>query len=985
MKLEKLHENPEIMHVGTEENRCYYIPTDRAGNERRIMLGGDWMFCYYPSVEDIDGDFPSPGFKLDGFGTIPVPGCIQMYGYDRNQYTNTNYPFPNDPPYIPDENPCAAYVTTFCVTDELEDKRLFLNFEGVDSCFYVWVNGGFAGYSEVSHCTSEFEISRFVKPGVNELKVLVFKWCTGTYLEDQDKFRMTGIFRDVYILVRPKEFIRDFTIRTSLLATGQAKVEVTVETTAKLNIGCYLFDGARNMLGEAKVIRKRAEFVIDRPVLWNAEKPYLYHILLSTDDEMILQRIGIREIKIADGVLLFNGTAIKCKGVNRHDSNAYTGYTISREQAIADLKLMKEHNINAIRTSHYPNAPWFTELCDEYGFYVIGESDIEMHGTRHSCSNTPFVVCNESPYREMILDRVQRNVIRDKNRCSVFMWSLGNEAGYGRNFYEAGQWIKKYDRTRPVHYESVKWDPKAARDITDVYSRMYPSTEEIDEYFAKEGNKKPYVLCEFVHAMGNGPGDIEDYYERIYKYDGMIGGFVWEWCDHGIYMGKASNGKEMFHYGGDSGEYPHDGNFCMDGLIYPDRRPHTGLLELRNVIRPARAFLKDNDITKGIYIRNMLDFTNLKDIIKIVYEICTDGELCEKGELLCPDILPHETGMIAWNKKLPQTAKDISVRLIYRQKSKNTLIAKDSELGFDQFIIQETDAGLAPVAYKGAVRVEETEKSFILSGEGFEYVFGKKEGMWLSLINNGCRLLEAPVRYNIMRAPTDNDRNIIRDWNRAGYAHICTKVYSLGLSGREGTITLNAVIALSPMSQNRLLLLDTKWIVYPDGTLDYELKGKKHEKYVFLPRFGLRFSLPKGFENVRYYGYGPYESYCDKHHASRLECFESTVAGLHEDYIKPQENGNHYGCRFVELSNGRFKIRIDGEKPFEFNASAYTIEELAEKKHNYELCEADALTLCVDYRQSGVGSNSCGPALLPQYRMNDLEFEWKFRMTFGRN
>ena len=982
MKLEKLHENPEILHVGTEPERSYYIPLDREGDEQKVLLSGDWLFNYYKSVEDIEGDFSSPGFNHKNFKTIPVPGCWQVYGYDYNQYTNANYPFPNDPPYIPDENPCGAYVTTFCINEELVNKRLFLNFEGVDSCFYVWINGAFVGYSEVSHSTSEFEITRFVNPGLNELKVLVFKWCTGSYLEDQDKFRLSGIFRDVYVIARPKEFVRDFMIRTDILEDGSASIDIKLDTTAKINVGCYLFDSKKKLIGETKVVRNKAKFIINEPILWSAEKPYLYTVLISTEEERIFQRVGIKRIDINNGVFYFNNVPIKCKGVNRHDSNAYTGYTISREQAIADFKLMKANNVNAIRTSHYPNAPWFTELCDEYGFYVIAEADIEMHGTRRGRGNVPRMVCDNEPYREMILDRVKRSVIRDQNRTCVIMWSLGNEAGYGKNFELAGKWVKSYDKAIPVHYESVRWDPKAAKDITDVYSRMYPSTQEIDDYFADGKVKKPYVLCEFVHAMGNGPGDIEDYYERIYKYDGMIGGFVWEWCDHGIFMGKAANGKDMFYYGGDSGEYPHDGNFCMDGLIYPDRRPHTGLLELRNVTRPVRAELVDGDITKGIRIKNMLDFTDLKDAIKLVYEICIDGELREKGEITCPSIKPRETGVVKWNRQFPKNAENISVRLIYKQLVKTALVAKGSELGFDQFIIKEAPATFAQVSYKGVVKVEETEKAYILNGEKFKYVFGKKEGMWLALEKDGDELLESPMEYNIFRAPTDNDRNIIREWKRFDYEHICVKVTGIECKNDKDAVSIKVKLRLAPMSQTVLLQLDSEWTVYPDGTVDCKIDGKKNTECVFLPRFGIKMEMPKAFSKVRYYGYGPFESYIDKHHASYLQCFESSVTALHEDYIKPQENGSHYGCRYVEVSDGTKTVRFDGESPFGFNASYYTIEELKTKKHNYELCEADYLTLCVDYKQSGVGSNSCGPELLPQYRMNDEEFSWKFRMSF---
>lgn len=987
MILKRLHEDPEILHVGTEENRAYYIPYSIKGEKQQIMLNGDWMFKYYPSIEDVEGDFASSEFSLDTFKTIPVPGCWQVYGYDANQYTNANYPFPNDPPYIPAMNPCGAYVTTFCVTDDLVNKRLFLNFEGVDSCFYLWINGSFVGYSEVSHSTSEFEITDKVVSGINELKVLVFKWCTGSYMEDQDKFRMSGIFRNVYIMVRPKEFVRDFTIKTDIAEDGKALVEVKFDVTAKLNVKCVLFDASNCKIGEAKAVRNKATITIDNPILWNAENPYLYELLISTDEENIIQHVGVKKIEIVDGVLLFNGKPIKCKGVNRHDSNAYTGYTISMEQAIADLKLMKEHNINAIRTSHYPNAPWFTELCDKYGFYVIAEADIEMHGTRRTRGNTPYIVCNESPYREAIMDRVQRCVVRDKNRTCVLMWSLGNEAGYGKNFELAGRWVKKYDSTRPLHYESIRWDTKAAKDVMDVYSRMYPSTKEIDEYYADGKLKKPYVLCEFVHAMGNGPGDIEDYFERIYKYDGMIGGFVWEWCDHGIYMGKAKNGKEKFYYGGDSGEYPHDGNFCMDGLIYPNRKPHTGLLELKNVIRPVRAELVDGDINKGIFIKNMLDFTNLKDFVKIECEVMSDGKVTDTFDIGTVDVMPHETVVISVGDRLPKDVKNLYVRLIYRQAVRTHFVESGAELGFDQFIVNE--AALAD-AFDGTLDASklvliENEKNIVVTGEDFHYVFGKREGQWLSLEHSENVITEVPISFNIMRAPTDNDMHIVHQWRRVDYQHLCTKVAGISYEHKDGKVKLMVRVFLSPMSQSRLLELDCEWTIYPDGTIELSLVGQKTETYVYLPRFGMRFDLPKSFEKVTYRGYGPYESYCDKHRASWLGDFETTVTNMHEDYVKPQENGNRFGCRFMTISDGKLRMKITGiEAPFEFNASHYTIEELSTKKHNYELNESDVTTLCLDYKQSGVGSNSCGPELLEKYRMNDKDFSWKIRLEFSK-
>ena len=968
MKLPNYYEDPNTLHVGTCENRSYYIPYGQDLNSHATLLSGDWRFGYYPYPEAVPADFINPDFDDSSMDTIPVPSCWQCHGYDYHQYTNVNYPIPFDPPYVPKENASGAYRTTFTLSAEATKQRNFLYFEGVDSCFYVWVNGKFVGYSQVSHSSSEFEISSFVNEGTNTLAVLVLKWCDGTYLEDQDKLRMSGIFRDVLLLTRPKSFVRDYTVRTFLKDGGAGVVRVSVEADGEVSPVLTLCDADKNPVGEAVLTDGVYEFTVLNAKLWTAETPYLYALTISTADEVITQAVGIREVYIKDGVVYVNGQNLKFRGTNRHDSDPVTGYTISKEQAIRDLTLMKQFNFNAIRTSHYPNAPWFTELCDRYGFYVIAESDIEMHGylsTYHSDrENTLGLLDEGGVFTEAVLDRVQRNVIRDKNHPSVLIWSLGNEAGFGYAYQNAGRWTKEYDPTRLTHYESSTWDHSNRFDksMLDLYSRMYATTEEVDSYFAEEGPKKPFIQCEFVHAMGNGPGDIEDYYQQIMKYDGFCGGFVWEWCDHAVNQGVAENGKTMYGYGGDFGEYPHDGNFCMDGLVYPDRTPHTGVYEWKNVVRPVRARLVDaHKVT--LALKNMLDFTDMADAITLSYECKADGELLCSGEIAVPSTAPHTESEVTIPVTLPKTAADCYLKLTYLTKTAHELVPAGHEVGFDQFLLSGS-----------AVR-----RLNSVTDEGFTYQYDTFTGIFSSL-ERGDETIS--MDYSIFRAPTDNDRNIREEWERANYHHSQTRTYTTEYAVDGQTVQITSTVNLCAVTVQSIMKFTVIWTIDGAGTITCKIDAKRNTDMPYLPRFGVELTLPKSWQQVSYLGYGPQECYIDKHHLAWFDAFESTVEDMHEDYIKPQENGNHYHCRKASVGNGTNGVTAYAATSFDFSVSNYSDYELAVKKHNYELEESDFVTMHLDYKNSGVGSNSCGPQLLPQYQMNDKEFEWEYQLKF---
>lgn len=1101
MTIPHYYENLHILHENTMPDRNYYIPAEKAystpldardHSDRVQFLNGTWKFRYYDSIYKLQDEFYSEGYDVSGFDDIPVPSVWQMHGYDYHQYTNVRYPFAFDPPYVPKDNPCGAYVTDF-IYDQNEDAPLaHLNFEGVDSCFYVWLNGRYVGYSQVSHSTSEFDITEFIRNGSNRLCVLVLKWCDGSYLEDQDKFRMSGIFRDVYILKRSEGAVYDYFIKTSCDdIKDPTKAEVNIDFTAftgyscgedrfsskpetgvdkdtdsSVNIevtilnadgsicssGCVkreicAQDDANTNAAEIKTTVSSSSITlsIDSPVLWNTERPFLYTVIIRCAGEVITDRIGIREITIENKIVYINGMPIKFHGVNRHDSDPVTGFTISREQIIKDMSLMKQHNVNAIRTSHYPNAPYFYELCDEYGFYVIDEADIEAHGpselfysdnnwdNKAARWNEP--IADNPEFCESILDRVKRCIIRDKNRPCVVIWSMGNESAYGVTFEKALAWVKSYDKSRLTHYESAQYtDGKRKYDYSnlDLYSRMYPSISEMAEYIDGDGDK-PYILCEYCHAMGNGPGDLEDYFQFFDSHETTCGGFVWEWCDHAIYKGKAANGKAMYAYGGDSGETIHDGNFCMDGLVYPDRRPHTGLLEFKNIHRPAR--IANYDGANGILtLHNYLDFTDIRDYLTMSYEVTYDGHVVTSGNIDVPSVAPHGNGTVSLSpvtniqkslsdlyasshsdvscsSDVANYTKDIIthrmfLRVIYKAACDSAFVREGDVLGFDEIELGSQDLNKAltsdttqnlteqdPTALdtiSAPLHILETDAEFVISGSNFEYTFDRNTGNFAGIAVDGQELLAAPCDKTIWRAPTDNDRNIKREWLRAHYDMTYERTYETSCIIKEGYAVISCSSSLAAPTVQPVLRIKTEWTISAEGTITSRMHVTKNSEFPMLPRFGVRMILKKDMRNVNYIGMGPYESYVDKHHASWHGAFSASIDDMHEDYIMPQENGSHYDCSYVKIGSLRendiktymsaHSITVTSAVPFSMNASPYTAEELTNAAHNYELPESGKSVLCIDYRQNGIGSNSCGPELDEKYRFDEDEWEFGFTM-----
>ena len=1006
MIVPRFYEDLNVMHDKTMSARAYYIPASvrmndlveyRERSDRFQLLNGEWKFRYYSSIYDVTESFYEKGYDVSGFDQVTVPGVWQMDGYDTHQYTNIRYPFPFDPPYVPQDIPCGAYVHNFEYHREKKASKAFLNFEGVDSCFYVWVNGAYAGYSQVPHATSEFDVTDLLNEGENTLAVLVLKWCDGSYLEDQDKFRMSGIFRDVYLLKRPEKTIRDYYITTdvekdSVVVKLDMHFSEPVETkvTIEDKYGAVV---ARGEAAENGVL----ELTVLNPVLWNAENPYLYQVILTMPDEVIVDRIGFRTIEIKDKVVYFNGEKIKFRGVNRHDSDPETGFVINARQIKKDLMLMKQHNFNAIRSSHYPNAPYFYQMCDEYGFMVIDEADIEAHGPfmlyrKEDTDQNRFQHWNEKiaddpAWEKAIVDRVRLMVQRDKNRPSIIMWSMGNESAYGCNFEKALAWTKKFDPDRITQYESARYrnyDITYDYENLDLYSRMYPSLQEIEDYLKNDGSK-PFLLVEYCHSMGNGPGDFEDYFQMIHKDDRMCGGFVWEWCDHAIAHGTAENGKTRYYYGGDHGETIHDGNFCVDGLVYPDRTPHTGLLEYKNVYRPVRVVSYDQK-NGQIVLHNYMDFDNLKDYVDISYEMTQDGLTVEKGKLANVVAAPHSDAEVELKLQVPNTGK-IYLKLIYRLKKQMPLLEQGYELGFDEMkLANEDDRNRQAVKWMeqekaiGTIHVKENDRQIVLQAKDFTYVLDKRTGLFEDMQFAGRSYMNHPMELNIWRAPTDNDMYIKQEWKKAHYDAAYTRAYRIEvLQNKHGVLIMEHVAVVADTVQK---ILDVKmtWKINEDGKIEAVIEAIKDKEFPDLPRFGIRMFLNKKMDEITYFGMGPQESYRDKHQASCHGLFRSKVAQMHEDYIRPQENGSHYDCDYVELTNGQCGIAAVSKNPFSFNASVYTQEELERVSHNYELKESDSTVFCMDYAMNGIGSNSCGPDVMDKYRFDEEAFQFQFEL-----
>jgi len=962
------HREPRCFREGEMPDHAYFIPfecAEKLGFPREQsayfhLLNGEWLYHWEPSLYDMD-DFYRDGADLSTFEKISVPEVWQTHGRDYIQYQSSPYPFMFDPPHVPEKNPCAAYVKDF-EWHRAAGKRCELVFEGKDSCVYVWLNGEYIGYGEAPHNSSVFDITAHLNDGGNRLCVLVLKWCSGSYLDDQDKIRLSGLFRDVYILERSESGVRDFTITADTAGCVSLKIDADAPVTAEI------LDGGRPVC-RAEITDGAADFRIDNPKLWSAETPYLYELRLSCAGEYIRHAFGLREVCIRGGAFTVNGRAVKLCGVNRHDAHPDTGYVVTPKFMRAELVLMKRYNINAVRTAHYPNDPRFYEICDELGLYVMSEADMETHGCTYVGDWSRLM--KDPDYADAILDREMRMYGSLKNFTSIVIWSLGNESGWGPNSERAAVLLRGLDPTRCLHFECAanrnifaKLDDEQKRrvnEILDFHSVMYPTFDRLKTLHEDPAITRPIVMCEYSHAMGNSSGDLRFYDDLIRTSPRYAGGFVWEWCDHAIHQ-TDENGVRYLGCGGDFGEKHHAGNVCMDGLVNPERDPHSALHELKAVYAPIRVLRRSDGM---IELENRHDFLPLS-ACEITWTVLADGVTAAHG-VLEADAAPGERVCVRIPTEEPYSAGEAV--LTVRAACKNPTAWADAghEIAVFGFMLSCISAKPAASAVPC---LTETHAEYTVSGARFSYTFRRDEGTLTQMTLDGTALLEGPMRWICWRAPTDNDNSMIKEANIAVHWHKTREFGNiewpeLSVRNFRAETTAEAVILRGDFIfgvQGRCAISrgTVEYTIDGNGRLTVRQCGQFSEKLpYFLPRYGYELDLREMPEDMRYFGLGPMECYEDKiSHAvpGWYDYIPDDPAGAYE---KPQESGSHCGTMWVTAVLGEAKVRVSGES-FSFCASRFDMHEIAAAPHRKDLRPTDGGRVYIDYRMSGVGSASCG-------------------------
>ena len=997
MTVPAFHKNLDTLHFGTEKPRAYFIPYDciddaftgdRSKSYFLTDLCGEWGFKIYNSFEDVaESDFAAD-FDIGTADTVKVPGCIQLYEngkYGKPLYSNLKYPFPTDPPYTPDENPTAVFFKDFDVSAEMLERENIITFEGVAPCFYLWVNGEFKGYSQVSHCTSEFNISSLLKEGKNRLTVLVPKWCDGTYLEDQDFIRLSGIFREVYILSRGKVHIRDFEIRQTFADDFKsASLGIKCDMTGKADIlyGLAAPDGSLAAQGSSN----SSEFAIEinDPLLWNDEKPYLYTLFLTVDDEVIPCRIAFRKVEIKDKKLLINGKAVKLRGVNRHDSSAENGYAVTLDEMKRDLFLMKKANVNSIRTSHYPNDPRFVELCDALGFYVTDEADLETHGmgfnTDADWDWMRWSLLSTVPeWKEAYVDRAARLYERDKNRGSVIMWSLGNESGCGVNHRAMREYIKSRDENALVHYENSHLEFKAVpegenfADISDVESRMYAGVGYIEKYLNDPEYTKPFYMCEYVCSMST--GDVYDYWALVDKYDNFPGGCIWEFCDHAVNV-PDENGKPRYYYGGDWGDFPNDGVCCVDGLVFPDRTPRPGYYDMKKVYEPFCGSFENGVLT----VKSKRYFTPLDDLTA-KWVLSSGADVLKEGEIDLADIAPQsQKEYRLFDENAVEIGADAFVTVNICQKNSTPWAEKDYEVGFLQFPIAANTTPKKPEANRFEITCDEGSRYVNIACGKNEYVFDKPYGRISSVKRNGTELLAEPACFDVWHAPTYN-RGSFDAWTANHLDHVSQKTYLTEVTVTGSAVTVNTKISLGAPSSPPAIKADVKYTFKNDGGFTVEASGSIRENLPVLPRLGLKLTLLDGNENIRYFGLGNAETYPDRYKSAKFGEYALTVSENFVHYVKPQENSLHYKTRRLDIGKaGGAGLRISGFgiDDFCFNASHYSARQLTSVTHDFDLVPENKTIVNLDWRFNAISENGELDTAENKRLLKDKEFAFGF-------
>ena len=988
---------------------------DRNKSAYLKMLNGIWKFYYTENDSKAPSQFYKIKYDVTKWDNIDVPSCWEMRSYGTPIYTNVVYPFPVNPPYIDRENPVGSYVREFTIPDKWTTRDVILHFGGVSSAFYLWVNGKYVGYSQGSRLPAEFDITSFLKKGTNKLAVKVYRWCDGSYLEDQDHWRMSGIHREVFLMARPKVRIEDFAVRTRLdknYQHAQLQIRPKIVNLHKKELKNWILDaqlfdakGKRILSQPLQLSVKRIvhewhpqrdnvyfgimEQKIENPIKWTAETPYLYTLVLTLKDqnkkiiESVSSKVGFREIENKNGMLLVNGKPVKLKGVNRHDHNQKNGKTVSRANMQKDVELLKQFNFNAVRTSHYPNDPYFYELCDRYGIYVIDEANIETHGVGGYFSN-------QQDWNYAFMDRVIRMVKRDKNHPSIIYWSLGNESGCGPNHAAAAGWVKCFDPTRLMHYEGAQGNhehpayvkPGSKKkiaymanptdpDYVDVISRMYPTIKELEGLANSPYISRPIMMCEYAHAMGNSLGDLKAYWDLIYQYPNLIGGFIWDWMDQGI-LQTDKNGRKYWAYGGDFGDKPNDGNFCINGVVAPDQTAKPALWECKKIFQPIKTSVFDLENYEFI-IFNRHHFINTSQY-NLQWKIMADGKTIKKGKLIAPECLPGNSVHLKLPvQKLKMLAgKEYILEINFVLRYAQVWANKGYEVAWNQFILPNTKAYHRAKTKAGSLKVWQDKNVCKITGNGFQLQFEKAKGSFSSCKIKGEELFTQALHPNFWRVPTDNDKGA--KWmTKAVYAWKDAaenmKLITWKVERKEKRILLMGKYNISIDSS----VLNLKYEITSKGNIKVDMQINKGNNITYLPRFGMQCGISKDYSNLSFYGKGPQESYWDRKTGARLGLYSMKSSEIAYDYVRPQENGNRSDVRWLDLKTKKHSFRIQGIPSFDFSIWPYSMENLERATHINELDKTDTYVLNIDFKQFGLGGDDSWSSIAiahPEYRLS---------------
>jgi beta-galactosidase len=1028
-------EDPKIVQRSKEPAHVTLVPFADApsalAGERQAspyfrLLNGNWKFHLATRPETAPAEFHQETFDDSGWREITVPGNWQLQDtWDIPIYCNVQYPFPANPPHVPEENPTGCYRTTFEVPAHWQGKRIFINFDGVDSAFHLWINGQMVGYSQGSRLPAEFELTSYLHTGKNILAARVYRWSDGSYLEDQDFWRLSGIFRDVYLFATPQVHVRDFwafpdldedyqdarlTVHLHIknvttAAIQNYQIEVTLYDAARQPLpGCTAISAVNALAGQESTIE--LSFPVQNPKKWSAESPNLYpllvHLKAPTGEVLEVERtnVGFRKVEIKNGRLLINGKPIHFKGVNRHEHHPVLGHAVTVESMRQDILLMKQFNINAVRTCHYPDDPRWYDLCDQYGIYLIDEANIESHGVWDQLTKDP-------DWLTAFMERGTRMVERDKNHPSIVIWSMGNESGHGPNHAALADWIHAHDPSRPVHYESARDEP-----YLDILSVMYPKVSRLEEMAQAPGEMRPLVMCEYAHAMGNSPGNLKEYWEVIEKYPRLCGGFIWDWVDQGL-LQTTAEGEAWFAYGGDFGDLPNDNSFCINGVIFPDRVIHPAMWEVKKIYQPL-SIEEDNLLAGKIKVTNKNLFSDLSGL-DITWKLSADGKTLTSGKLppISTPTGENEIITIPYQVPLPQPGVEYWLEISFTLSQDTPWGNRGHEIAWGQFQLP-LEAFEHPSTPAGELRLSQTTEYYVVEGNDFQLTFNQKTGRLTSLTYDGTELIERGPRLNFWRAPTENDlagggdETAARRWREVGLDQLVETVTSMeAVQNSASTIQVKvkavqevpkgAVLPEPPGIDQRLKDVGELTIPEPpkparfEYTLTYTISTAgevvvdihilPQVEVQFLPRVGLQMALPNGFEHFAWYGRGAHETYVDRKEGARVGLYHGTVSEQHVPYVVPQENGNKTEVRWLTLTNAQNTgLLAMGDPWLNVSVHHYTLENLTQARHTYELVTCPEIYLYLDHAQSGLGSASCGPGRLEKYQLKPKEYQFSLRL-----